>query len=39
MDAYLDSMEREVEGGPPSIIRHCANRNYEMLNEYLLNCE
>ena len=32
-------MECEIEGGSPSFIRHRANRNYEMQNEYLLNCE
>ena len=37
MDSYLDSMERENEGGSPSFIRHRANRSYEMQNEYLLN--
>ena len=35
----MDSMEREIEGGSPSFIRHRANRSYEMQNEYLLNCE
>ena len=37
MDPYLDSMEREDEGGSPSFLRHLANRSYEMQNEYLLN--
>ena len=39
MDPYLDSMEREVEGGSPSFIQHRANTSYEMQNECLLNCE
>ena len=35
----MDSMEREVEGGSSSFIRHRANRSYEMQNEYVLNYE
>ena len=37
IDLYLDSMEREVEGGFLPIIQHCIIRNYEMKNEYLYN--
>ena len=39
MNSYLESMEREDEGGSPSFIRHRANRSFEMQNQYLSNCQ